>query len=80
MNEDLEFTPEMEFFRDINNYVLINNDICRKQCNQPDQLNPTPVTKSMFKTKFGFSEEDWLSLQNLTVGLTNQNTLAIENV
>lgn len=71
MNEDLEFTPEMEFFRDINNYVLINNDICRKQCNQPDQLNPTPVTKSMFKTKFGFSEEDWLSLPEFD-GWTNE--------
>ena len=71
MNEDLEFTPEMEFFRDINNYVLINNDICRKQCNQPDQLNPTPVTKSMFKTKFGFSEEDLLSLPEFD-GWTNE--------
>ena len=71
MNEDLDMTPQMEFFRDIDNYVLINNEIYRKQFSNPDQLNPTAIQKTIFMQKFGFSQEDYLSLREFD-GWTNE--------
>lgn len=62
MEEQLELTPKMAFYRDINNYVLINNDIYRREFANPALLNPTALTKTVFREKFGFSQEDYLSL------------------
>jgi len=69
--EELEHTPKMRFYRDIDNYVLINNDIYRKEFANPDVLNSTAITKTVFMQKFGFSQEDYLSLEEYD-GYTNE--------
>lgn len=51
-----------EFNRDLNHYVLINNDIHRLQYGDPTLINQTPVQKNIFTQKFGFSTDDWQSL------------------
>ena len=51
-----------DFFRDLNNYVMINNDIYRFDYSDPGQLNLNVVNKAVFKSKFGFTEEDYRSL------------------
>jgi hypothetical protein len=51
-----------EFNRDLNHYVMINNDIHRLQYGDPTLINQTPVQKNVFTQKFGFSTDDWQSL------------------
>ena len=51
-----------DFNRNLDNYVQINNEIYRKDYANPNILNMTPVSKTLFKNKFGFTEEDWVSL------------------
>ena len=51
-----------DFNRDINNYVQINNEIYRRDYENPNVLNMTPVSKTIFKNKFGFTDLDWISL------------------
>jgi hypothetical protein len=51
-----------DFNRDLNNYVQINNEIYRRDYENPSVLNMTSVSKSIFKNKFGFTELDWVSL------------------
>ena len=51
-----------QFFRDINNYIHVNNGIYRKDYDDPDKLNPETITKSTFKSKHGFFEEDYIDL------------------
>lgn len=60
-----------EFYRDLGNYVLINNDIYRFEYSNPTKLNATPISKPIFRNKFGFSEEDWASLPEYD-GYTNE--------
>ncbi len=50
------------FFRDINNYIHVGNDIYRKDYDDPDKLNPTVITKGVFKNKHGFFDEDYVDL------------------
>ena len=50
------------FFRDINNYIHVNNDIYRKDYDNSDNLNPVPVQKGTFKGKLGFFEDDYMAL------------------
>ena len=54
-------TPE-EFFRDINNYILMGNDIMRLDYNNRTKLNPTPINNKVFTTKLGKNEADYQSL------------------
>lgn len=54
-----------EFFRDIRNYVLINNDIKRRDYDTPMVLNQTPVNKTVFTGKFGFSNQDYIDLPEM---------------
>jgi hypothetical protein len=51
-----------QFFRDILNYIHVNNDIYRKDYVDPDKLNPTIISKGTFKGKFGFFDEDYVDL------------------
>jgi len=44
-----------EFYRDIDNYVLINNDYYRREYTNPHQLNPIPVNATHLKGRFGFT-------------------------
>ena len=53
------------FFRDIRNYVSINNDIRRRDYDKPMILNPTPVSKTVFTGKFGFSSQDYIDLPEM---------------
>lgn len=60
-----------EFYRELGNYVLINNDIYRFEYETPTKLNSTPINKGIFRNKFGFSEEEWSSLPEFD-GYTNE--------
>ena len=54
-----------EFFRDIRNYVLINNDIKRRDFDTPTILNPVSVSKPVFLSKFGFSNQEYIDLPEM---------------
>lgn len=52
-----------EFFRDISNYILMNNDIMRLDYNSPSKLNSTPVNKAtVFHKKLNFTDDDFRRL------------------
>lgn len=51
-----------EFFRDINNYVHIINDVYRRDYNDPTKLNPNTINKTVFTSKFDFTNQDYASL------------------
>ena len=51
-----------DFNRNLDNYVQICNEIYRRDYSDPTQLNMTPVNKTLFKQKFGFTDGDWISL------------------
>lgn len=52
-----------QFFREIENYVNVNNHIFRKDFDNPNKLNPTKIDKSHWKAKFSFSDEDYRMLE-----------------
>lgn len=51
------------FFRNINNYILMNNDIMRLDYANPNRLNPKKVIDSVFKKKFRFTDQDYERLE-----------------
>ena len=58
----MERPTREDFFRNIENYVLINNDIYRFDYADPGKLNLTIVNKSVFMSKFGFTREQYAIL------------------
>ena len=50
------------FYRDIENYVLVGNKIYRREFSNPAKLNPNPIDKTVFKSKFNFTESDYQRL------------------
>lgn len=56
---------DRQWFRDISNYCTINNDIRRRDRDKPQILNSTPVSKTVFTSKFGFSQQDYIDLPEL---------------
>ena len=51
-----------DFYRDVENYVLVGNKIYRREFNNPSKLNPNPIDKTVFKSKFNFTEPDYQRL------------------
>jgi len=54
-----------DFFRNINNYILMNNDIKRRDYVNQSKLNPVSVTKPIFRDKFGFNANDFAQLPEM---------------
>lgn len=48
-----------DFFRNIDNYILMNNDVVRRDYVKQNKLNPVKVAKNVFMQKFGFTNDQW---------------------
>jgi len=51
------------FFRDINNYILMGNDIMRLDYAYPDRLNTTKINSTTFKKKLLFTDQHFIGLE-----------------
>jgi hypothetical protein len=51
-----------DFYRDIENYVLVGNKIYRREFSNRAKLNPNAIDKGVFKSKFNFTESDYQRL------------------
>jgi hypothetical protein len=51
-----------DFYRDIENYILIGNKIYRREYSIPDKLNPNAIEKGVFKSKFRFTDREYEGL------------------
>jgi len=54
-----------DFFRNPSNYILMNNDIKRRDYVKQNKLNPVTVQKPIFRDKFGFNANDFASLPEM---------------
>lgn len=50
------------FFRDIDNYILMNNDILRRDYVKQSKLNPVAVSPTVFRRKFDFGDAEYEAL------------------
>ena len=67
-----EDKPRKEvFFRQLNNYILMNNDIMRMDYRNPEHLNPAKINLTTFKKKLLFSEQDYIALDEFD-GFVNE--------
>lgn len=55
-----------EFYRDIDNYILVGNKIYRREYFNPHKLNMEPINKDVFKGKFRFTDRHYEDLQEYT--------------
>ena len=53
---------KFDFFRNSNNYILMNNDIMRRDFVKQSKLNPVKVSERIFRNKFDMSDENFLAL------------------
>lgn len=51
-----------DFFRSLENYILMNNDIMRRDFVHQSKLNPVKVNPVIFKKKFGFTDDHFAAL------------------
>ena len=51
-----------DFFRNIDNYILMNNSIMRRDYAKPSKLNPVAVAPTIFRSKFNFTDIHFGSL------------------
>ncbi len=63
------------FFRDINNYILMNNDIMRLDYANPNRLNHSNITSTTFKKKLLFTDQDYIGLEEFDGYINEPNIL-----
>lgn len=71
-----EDKPRKEvFFRQLNNYILMNNDIMRMDYRNPEHLNPAKINLTTFKKKLLFTDQDYIALDEFDGFVNEPNIL-----
>jgi len=61
--KEVEEKPRKEvFFRNLDNYILMNNDIMRRDYANTEHLNPSKINLTTFKKKLLFTDQDYIAL------------------
>lgn len=74
-SEETKRPRKAAFFRNINNYILMNNDIMRLDYANPDKLNHSNITATTFKKKLLFTDQDYIGLEEFDGYINEPNIL-----